>query len=162
MMAYPPERCFWGASGPSYAFESELRCFVVVLQLCSGALCSLFPTGCTMLFKHRTGCNVFFFSGLVNCIFIWILFPLSCFRPGALNCFYLFFFFIEPFQPETTIAWPCYAMFCLLTRFDFVPVSMFQIAPAIMTGNTVVCKPSEFTSVTAYKLAEVRSIVTTD
>ncbi|KAF0290260.1 Aldehyde dehydrogenase family 8 member A1 [Amphibalanus amphitrite] len=31
----------------------------------------------------------------------------------------------------------------------------FKIAPAIMTGNTVVCKPSEFTSVTAYKLAEV-------
>ncbi|XP_037084470.1 2-aminomuconic semialdehyde dehydrogenase-like isoform X2 [Pollicipes pollicipes] len=31
----------------------------------------------------------------------------------------------------------------------------FKIAPAIMTGNTVVCKPSEFTSLTAFKLAEV-------
>ena len=36
-------------------------------------------------------------------------------------------------------------------------VPVFQIAPAIMTGNTVVCKPSEFTSHTAFKLAEVGS-----
>ena len=28
----------------------------------------------------------------------------------------------------------------------------FKIAPAIMTGNTVVCKPSEMTSVTAWML----------
>ena len=40
----------------------------------------------------------------------------------------------------------------------------FKIAPAIMAGNTVVCKPSEMTSVTAWMLAkvikEVRSIFT--
>merc|ERR1712212_983533 len=31
----------------------------------------------------------------------------------------------------------------------------FKIAPAIMSGNTVVCKPSEMTSVTAWMLAKV-------
>jgi len=31
----------------------------------------------------------------------------------------------------------------------------FKIAPAIMAGNTVVCKPSEMTSVTAWMLAKV-------
>jgi len=31
----------------------------------------------------------------------------------------------------------------------------FKIAPAIMSGNTVVCKPSEMTSVTAWMLAGV-------
>ncbi len=31
----------------------------------------------------------------------------------------------------------------------------WKIAPAIATGNTVVCKPSEFTSMTAYMLGEV-------
>jgi acyl-CoA reductase-like NAD-dependent aldehyde dehydrogenase len=31
----------------------------------------------------------------------------------------------------------------------------FKIAPAIATGNTVVCKPSEMTSVTAWMLAGV-------
>ena len=31
----------------------------------------------------------------------------------------------------------------------------FKIAPAIMSGNTVVCKPSEMTSVTAWMLASV-------
>lgn len=31
----------------------------------------------------------------------------------------------------------------------------FKIAPAIAAGNTVVCKPSEMTSVTAWMLASV-------
>merc|ERR1712198_660406 len=31
----------------------------------------------------------------------------------------------------------------------------FKIAPAIMSGNTVVCKPSEMTSVTAWMLTKV-------
>ena len=31
----------------------------------------------------------------------------------------------------------------------------WKIAPAIAWGNTCVCKPSEFTSVTAWKLCEV-------
>ena len=31
----------------------------------------------------------------------------------------------------------------------------FKIAPAIATGNTVVCKPSEMTSVTAWMLGSV-------
>lgn len=31
----------------------------------------------------------------------------------------------------------------------------FKIAPALAAGNTVVAKPSELTSVTAYKLCEV-------
>lgn len=31
----------------------------------------------------------------------------------------------------------------------------FKLAPAIVAGNTVVAKPSEMTSVTAWKLAEV-------
>lgn len=31
----------------------------------------------------------------------------------------------------------------------------FKIAPAMAAGNTVVAKPSELTSVTAYKLCEV-------
>jgi acyl-CoA reductase-like NAD-dependent aldehyde dehydrogenase len=31
----------------------------------------------------------------------------------------------------------------------------FKIAPAIATGNTVVCKPSEMTSVTAWMLCSV-------
>lgn len=31
----------------------------------------------------------------------------------------------------------------------------FKIAPAIAAGNTVVCKPSEMTSVTAWMMAKV-------
>ena len=31
----------------------------------------------------------------------------------------------------------------------------FKIAPAIMAGNTVVCKPSEMTSVTAWMLCDI-------
>jgi acyl-CoA reductase-like NAD-dependent aldehyde dehydrogenase len=31
----------------------------------------------------------------------------------------------------------------------------FQLAPALMAGNTVVCKPSEMTSVTAWMLAQL-------
>jgi len=35
----------------------------------------------------------------------------------------------------------------------------FKIAPALAAGNTVVCKPSEMTSLTAHMLAEVMNNV---
>ena len=36
---------------------------------------------------------------------------------------------------------------------------ILQIAPAIMTGNTVVCKPSEMTSVTAWMLCKIMKTI---
>ena len=56
------------------------------------------------------------------------------------------------FQTETLSPWGCRPSYSM--EFPLM-MAAWKIAPALATGNTVVLKPAETTSLTALKLAEI-------